>query len=179
MTAKPHGYTCTQEGPIAELKARVTIMDKNATNVAAKMDDILSALHKNNEDNKVQDATLFASFRSIKDMLESEQEARTELSEGQRKIFENVNTIATRVNNIENDVSNIKVDVGATKEAVKANAEGFNRRISNLEKVSHFLYAFGAVVIAITLVIIYANQLAAIILPNKAEVTETQNQNKK
>jgi len=171
MSAKVSIHTCVQEGPISELKANVAMVSANTNKLESKIDDILVALHKSNEETKVKDTELYSAFKSIEKMLQTEVAARVSMVEGQQRIHENINNISTRVNNIEHDVSNIKYDLSDTKKVIKDNNEVLVKRVSNLEKVFNYLYAIGGVVVAITFIIIYGNQLLNIILPKQQECT--------
>lgn len=164
-------HMCSQEGPISELKANVAMVNTNTNKLESKIDDILVALHKSNEETKVKDTELYSAFKSIEKMLQAEVATRVSMVEGQQKIHENINIISTRVNNIEHDVSNIKTDLSDTKQNIKHNNEVLTKRVSNLERIFGYIYAFGAVVVSITLIIIYGNQLLNIIIPKQQEST--------
>jgi chromosome segregation ATPase len=165
-------HMCRQEGTISELKTKVNVMDANTSKLSDKMDDILAALHQSNSDTKVKDAELYSSFKNIEGMLKSEIKSRQLMAEGQQEIHKNINSMSTRVNNIEHDVSNIKTDLGDTKRVIKENNEVLTKRVSSLEKVFGYVYAFGAVVVAVTLIIIYGHQLMQIIYPKSVKAED-------
>lgn len=165
-------HICRQEGPISELKTKVSVVDANTNKLSDKMDDILAALHQSNSDTKVKDAELYSSFKNIEGMLKSEIKSRQLMAEGQQEIHKNINNMSTRVNNIEHDVSNIKTDLSDTKRVIKENNEVLTKRVSSLEKVFGYVYAFGAVVVAITLIIIYGHQLIQIIYPKSVKAED-------
>lgn len=168
-TSKSNTHICRQEGIISELKARTNIMSSSVDKIESKMTDILEALHKSNESSTVKSVELYTSFKNIESMLVAEKTARKELVSGQQRIHDNINTISTRVNKIESDISNIKEDLTETKRVIKGDKEHLNKRISSLERVSHYVYAVGAIIVTITFIVIYGAQLYSIAKPNNAE----------
>jgi tetrahydromethanopterin S-methyltransferase subunit B len=152
-------HTCAQEGPISALRADVEAMKKSNDKVEAKIDDILQALHLSNEGNKVKNTELYEAFKSIEKMLSSEAASRYELAQGQNKIQANLIDISYRVNKIETNVDYMKQDMVEAKSSTNA----LTRRVSVLEKVSYFVYALGAIIVAGSMILIYGSQLMDII----------------
>lgn len=165
---------CYQEGLIGELKARVNTLTNNMDKIDHKTSDILTLLRTNNENNVIKQTELFQSFRSIEAMLMQEITARKDMSRGQQKISEDINEMAVRVNRIELDVSNMRSDLADTKRAIRDDNEHMTTRVKHLEKVSYYVYALGAVIVAITFVIIYGAQLFRIVRPENDTYNKTE-----
>ena len=152
-------HPCAQEGPISALRTDVEAMKKSNDKVEAKIDDILQALHLSNEENKVKNTELYDAFKSIEKMLSSEAASRYELAQGQNKIQANLTDISYRVNKIETNVDYMKQDMVEAK----SSTDVLTRRVSVLEKVSYFVYALGAIIVAGSMILIYGSQLMDII----------------
>lgn len=165
---------CYQEGPIGELKARVNTLTNNMDKIDHKTSDILTLLRTNNENNVIKQTELFQSFRSIEAMLQQEIIARKDISKSQQKISEDINEMAVRVNRIELVVGNIRSDLADTKRAIRDDNEHMATRVRHLEKVSYYVYALGAVIVAITFVIIYGAQLFRIVKPENDTYNKTE-----
>ena len=165
---------CYQEGSIGELKARVNTLTNNMDKIDHKTSDILTLLRTNNENNVIKQTELFQSFRSIEAMLQQEIIARKDISKSQQKISEDINEMAVRVNRIELVVGNIRSDLADTKRAIRDDNEHMATRVRHLEKVSYYVYALGAVIVAITFVIIYGAQLFRIVKPENDTYNKTE-----
>ena len=153
-------HACAQEGPISALRTDVEAMKKSNDKVEAKIDDILKALHLSNEENKVKNTELYDAFKSIEKMLSSEGlQVGYELAQGQRKIQTNLTDISYRVNKIESNVDYMKQDMVEAK----SSTDVLTRRVSVLEKVSYFVYALGALIVSITMIIIYGAKVCDIL----------------
>lgn len=161
MAIRKSTYSCSQEGTISEIKTNVAMMQQHSDKLDSKLDDVLNALNESNQERKVHSAELHAAYKAVSQMLQDEREAREKQESIQAKISETINSIANRVGSIEFSVSNIKTEVKATKDAFSANSEKFEKRITKLERIEHFLYAIGVVVASIVIILIYADQMVS------------------
>lgn len=151
-------HVCSQEGPIQQLNAKVSMIYDDKKKVDSKMDDILKALYKSNEINSTKNAELETAFKSIEKMLSREAETKSKLSAVQDDIKKSVVDISLQVNNIETDVRYMKKDI---KENTNT-TNNLNKRVSVLEKVSYFVYALGALIAAIAIIVTYGHHLYSI-----------------
>lgn len=162
MTANQEKHICKQEGSIAELRANMSNIKVEISKTDNKIDDILKALNRSNEANRVNDTELKTSFKAIERMLASEAEHKNKLSATQNKIEDSITNISNKVIKIENDISYIKEDLGITKTAAKSNNDTLITRVTSLEKVSYFVYAVGAVLMGLLTLLAYSNQLLGV-----------------
>ena len=146
-----HQVVCIQQQQIGEIKASLQSRKEESQRIEGRLTTMVEMLTTSQLDQTKRDNELKNELTKIGTILSGEQERRREFEQKQNAQKTDISALQADITEINN---NIKHLLELNNNSVDVHAE-FEKRIKHLEFISVWVYAVGAVIVAIGVVIGY------------------------
>lgn len=146
-----HQAVCIQQQQIGEIKASLQSRKEENQRIEGRLTTMVEMLTTSQLDQTKRDNELKNELTKIATILNGEQERRREYEKKQNAQNDDISGLQADISEINN---NIKHLLELNNKSVDVHVE-FEKRIKHLEHVSIWVYAVGAVIVAIGVVIGY------------------------